>query len=70
MVIMSEIELGILPVVRSRRYQLLRWNKYLSQGYVANKSLRLLSRKTMAVALMPRDKVMSGLNNIRIDAEH
>ncbi|CAF1250261.1 unnamed protein product [Rotaria sordida] len=82
--IMSDFESGIIPVVKSefptskhsacffhfcqaiyRQIQHLGMQK----DYSTNESLRLLCRKIMALALMPREQVVNSFNEIQADAD-
>ncbi|CAF3821104.1 unnamed protein product, partial [Rotaria sp. Silwood1] len=67
--IMSDVESGVLPAIKSEA--IYGQIQYLGkqQDYSTNETFRLLCRKIMALALMPRDQVIRGFNEIRDNAE-
>ncbi|CAF3612426.1 unnamed protein product [Rotaria sp. Silwood1] len=82
--IMSDFESGVLPVLKSefpssKHYgcffrfcqAIYRHIQHLGkqQHYSTNESFRLLCRKLMALALMSREQVVNGFNEIQADAD-
>ncbi|CAF4050241.1 unnamed protein product [Rotaria sordida] len=68
-IIMSDFETGVLPVIKSeaifRQIQLLG----MQRDYVSNENFRILCRKIMALALMPKEQVLTGFQEIEAAAE-